>query len=160
MKTKNKLAPCPFCGGKASFFATPKYESGPNFLGRTLLYCVKCLRCGAQIQDIKEDDDKTALEIAAEKWNQREKNHLDADARHAFIDVTVDGRTFMLYKVKTKTFYVSDSRMNIRTGDTLIIRMSGTDEKICLRVLCTFEGEQGVEDDRVICSVKPEEEGV
>lgn len=84
----------------------------------------------------------------------------EADARRAFIDVTVDGRTFMLYKVKTKTFYVSDSRMNIRPGDTLIIRMRETDKKIRLRVLCTFEGEQGIEDGRVICSVMPEEEAV
>ena len=59
---EKKLAPCPFCGGKA--FITYGFSIETNF--RTPMYKARCSECGAD-----RDEDFYTLDKAVENWNER-----------------------------------------------------------------------------------------
>lgn len=50
------LLPCPFCGGKAEFVPHSKWKKPWG--------CVRCVKCGARTDDVKEPN-------AHEYWNVR-----------------------------------------------------------------------------------------
>lgn len=58
LETKNYLAPCPFCGGKARLMKTPD-ETG------IVTKFVRCMTCGASA------DFSHFVNRAIQKWNRR-----------------------------------------------------------------------------------------
>lgn len=62
----DKLKPCPFCGGKAEFYAT------------CMDYAyVKCRECGARTGNIELSYEYATKDVAIEAWNRRVTNAAD-----------------------------------------------------------------------------------
>lgn len=66
---KDKLLPCPFCGGRPEVTHIEENEDNPNFGGRY----IECKSCGACTNLVFACGDDPAP-ILAEKWNTRAKH--------------------------------------------------------------------------------------
>ena len=75
MSATDKLKPCPFCGGEASWIAARQWEDGTYY--PAMCGCRKCgiWHCGDSNYGhggfANEEDRKVSMEQAVSKWNTR-----------------------------------------------------------------------------------------
>lgn len=82
----DKLLPCPFCGGKASFDSVPipanEEDATPNSGGH-FIECEKCNASTALVFPLKDDVTQELMQ----RWNDRTGGNIEADRRaQAIID--------------------------------------------------------------------------
>jgi len=87
MSATDKLKPCPFCGGEASWIAARQWEDGTYY--PAMCGCRKCgiWHCGDSNYGhggfANEEDRKVSMEQAVSKWNTRTPEQAIADELNA-----------------------------------------------------------------------------